>query len=366
MPIADRLQNILQHSSIHHLDACWGNVDQSQTFRFDQPGAEDSHTPAAARDTRRYLVASLTKPIVAMAAVRLAADGEFGLNERITRFLPAFNRAAYRRITLRHLLTHTSGLPDMLPDNTELRSNHAPLARFVERASEVELEFATGTESRYASVGLLLLGSIIESITGESLPKHLQQQFFEPLQMNETWLGLPAEQADQMLPTVLPSLTPHWQSDAAHWGWNSRYWRTLGAPWGGLISTATDLATYAQLMLNEGRHQQGHLLPPVAVRASVRDQVSEIAGARSGDVVGSGRRSWGFGWRLQWETHAASFGDFWSPQSYGHWGATGTMLCIDPVSNRFAVILTTTPYEESRSTIQHVANCLATAPLDSR
>lgn len=351
--IVTRLQDILQQSDIRHADVCWGDGSRTESFSYDQADPPES---SAAVEARRYLVASLTKPVVAMAAVHLASEGACCLNERIGRFLPDFSRAAFRRIALRHLLNHSSGLPDMLPDNTELRASHADLRQFLKRASEIEPEFATGTQCRYSSVGLLILGRVIEELTEQSLPDYLQHVFFEPLHMKNSWLGLPSTQVDQLLPTVFPSLLPNWQTDAADWGWNSTYWRTLGAPWGGLISSAGDLAAFARAMLNFGQTSERRVLSAAAVKAATSDQTLEVS---ENNASGLGQRGWGFGWRMQWETHAASFGDFWSRSAYGHWGATGTMICIDPELHAFAVILTTTPYEESRSTIQRLANVIA-------
>ena len=298
-----------------------------------------------------------------MAVVKLAAEGQISLAEPISTFLPRFKRAALRRTTVRHLLTHTSGFPDMLPNNTELRTEHASLDEFVSQAADVELEFRTATDCRYSSVGFLLLGAIVEVVTGQTLGAFLQEQFFEPLQMNDTWLGMSTEQADEILPTVLPSILPEWQPDAEHWGWNSRYWRTLGAPWGGLISSAADLGRYAAMMLRRGCDSHGNqLLPESAVIAAVSDQTAPLAAQPN--YVGP-HRGWGFGWRREWPSHGASFGDFVSTDTIGHWGATGTMMWVDITSNRYSVILTTTPYERSQGIIQRMSNATATAPVQT-
>ena len=351
--IEEKIRKIVSLAELKYANVCHGDASTMYESEFTAP--TDSAEPI--RMSRRYLVASITKPIVAMAALKLAAAGEFSLSERIGRFLPTFVRAAYRRITVRHLLTHTSGFPDMLPENTLLRAKNASLNEFVEKASAVDLEFATATDCRYSSVGFLLLGAIIEKTTSVKLPQFLTTEFFQPLRMSETWLGLPDHEADDLMPTVLPSLLPAWQPDADEWGWNSRYWRTLGAPWGGLISTAADLGRYATMMLTDGANEAGRqVLPAAVVRAAMSDQLYQLA-AESG-FHGS-QRSWGFGWRRQWAAHPASFGDFVSDETVGHWGATGTMMCIDPESRRFTVVLTTTPYEESQSAIQRVSNLVA-------
>ena len=242
----------------------------------------------------------------------------------------------------------------MLPNNRELRAAHASLDEFQQHASVVDLEFSTGCDCRYSSVGYLILGAIIQQLTSVSTGAYLRQHFFAPLGMTNSWLGLTHKEADTVLPTLMPCELPIWQPDAEAWGWNSRYWRMLGAPWGGMISSAADLGKFARMMLSDGCSQSGQqVIPKEVVLASIRNQLPAIV--TEPGYVGS-QRPWGFGWRRQWPAHHASFGDFVSESAYGHWGATGTLFWIDPNSNRYAAILTTTPYEQSQSAIQRMSN----------
>lgn len=308
---------------------------------------------------RRFLVASITKPLVAMAVLKLAAQGEMSLSERVGSFLPEFCKGAYRRITVRHLLTHTSGLPDMLPDNAELRASQASLPDFQKAAAAVKLDFGTGTDCRYSSAGYLLLGAIIDRCSSVSCADYLDREFFQPMKMSETWLGVPEARRDELLPGIERCQLPFWQQDAETWDWNSSYWRTLGAPWGGLISTAADLARYARMILSEGATESGRqILPAKVVAAAQQDQLASLADEPG--FTGS-PRPWGFGWRRQWPAHHASFGDFVSAETFGHWGATGTLMWIDPVNENYAVVLTATPYEQSQPYIQRISNVIASA-----
>ena len=357
MDTLQRLDTIASAGGLVSADLCFGNASESQVCQFTR-GSSDAAS-GVFNDQRRYLVASLTKPITAMAIVKLAAEGELSLAEPFNTFLPGFKRADLRRTTVRHLLTHTSGFPDMLPNNTQLRAEHASLDEFVGQAADADLDFHTATDCRYSSVGFLLLGAVVEVITGQSLGMFLRSQFFEPLQMNDTWLGMSTQQAQKILPTVLPSILPEWQPDAEDWGWNSHYWRTLGAPWGGMISSARDLGRYAEMMLRRGCDGNGRqLLPESAVLAAVSDQTAALSAQR--DYAGL-RRAWGFGWRREWPSHSASFGDFVSTETVGHWGATGTMMWMDMTSDRYSVILSTTPYEDSQPILQRISNVTAAA-----
>lgn len=305
-----------------------------------------------------YLVASITKPVVAMAAIHLVTSGKLLLNDRVAEWLPQFSRPGLRSITIRHLLTHTCGLPDMLPENQELRASRAGLQAFVDGVAECTPEFAAGTDCRYSSMGFAVLGRIVETITRASLQTFLAASFFEPLQMRSTWLGVPDALTESMLPEIALCELPVWQEDSAQWNWNSRYWRTLGAPWGGLISTAGDLGRYAQMILRQGRSSDGtQVLPPLAVSAATRCQTADMF-----SLSDTTRRmqQWGFGWRMNWPGHAASLSELLPPEAFGHWGATGTLMWICPTTDAWAVMLSTVPYERSQPALQRLSNVLAT------
>ncbi|MEZ6132767.1 MAG: serine hydrolase domain-containing protein [Planctomycetaceae bacterium] len=354
-PVFDhsRFRQLAQAAGLIYADVEFGLPDSSQFATF----TRDADSPFADQTDRRYLIASITKPIVTMALLKLAAAGEITLAERLGSVLPKFSKAVFRRITVRHLLTHTSGFPDMLPNNAELRAANASLSEFIQQSTDVPLEFQTATDCRYSSIGFLLAAAIIEKLSGRTTRDFLQQEFFEPLQMHNSWLGLPEDTVDELLPTTLPCELPEWQPNAEHWNWNSRYWRTLGAPWGGMMSTTADLGRFAKMMLCEGAAADGtQVLPAAVVQTAMSNQIADLA-AQPGFV--GPRRGWGLGWRLEWPSHSASFGDFLSPTAIGHWGACGTLLWIDPERRRYAAILTTTPYEQSQSIIQQISNMAA-------
>src|SRR6185295_14730675 len=93
-------------------------------------------------------------------------------------------------VTLKHLLTHTSGLPDMLPENIELRRRHAPLSEFVALTCRTTLLFRPGEKVSYQSMGILLAAAIVEKISGQPMPAFLRANIFAPLRMTQTSLGL--------------------------------------------------------------------------------------------------------------------------------------------------------------------------------
>ena len=109
MSQADLLLKIARSSVLEHADIEFGSLSRQSLVQYSREERARDGSP------RRFLVASLTKPIVAMAALKLAAEGEFSLSDRIRDFVPDYEKAAFRRITIRHLLTHTSGLRTRCP-----------------------------------------------------------------------------------------------------------------------------------------------------------------------------------------------------------------------------------------------------------
>ena len=314
----------------------------------------------AVREDAIFLVASLTKPIVAMGVMLLVERGEMALGDRVSDFVPEFARHGKVGTTLRHLLTHTSGLPDMLPDNRELRAAHSPLSAFVAGACDSKADFNPGRGVQYQSMGFAMLGEIIERVSGRSCAEFLHAEFFDPLGMHDTALGAPDgwfEGAGSRVHRIAEIRVPDDQQ-GTDWNWNSRYWRSLGAPWGGLLTTPRDLARFAQMMLGGGRFGSHQLLSPATVAAATRNQLEPMR-----DVPEADRRTrpWGFGWRLNWAAHSANFGDLLGPRTYGHWGATGTVLWIDPERDLYGIILSTQPQEPDGRYLSRLSNMIAAA-----
>lgn len=309
-----------------------------------------------------FLIASITKPIVAMAVLKLIEQGQFTLADRVVDFIPEFGREGKYGIELRHLLTHTSGLPDMLPDNLDLRKANASLEQFVARTCEEPLAFPPGRGVQYQSMGFAVLGEIVTRVTGKTTAQFLRDEFFEPLGMHDTALGASDDWyagSDPKVNRIPASVVPAEHVSGTDWNWNSRYWRQLGAPWGGLLTPASDLAKFAQFMLRQGLSSDGHrLLSPAAISAATRNQLDCM---RDLPEIERRCRPWGLGWRLDWPAHSANFGDLLGPRTFGHWGATGTVLWIDPDANNFALILTTLPQEPSGKYLSRLSNAVAAA-----
>ena len=353
------ISSIFDQSTVLFADVAFGDLSGlHSSMQYTAPSAPESakdFAPAMVLPHRRYLIASITKPIVGMLAVQMAAEGRLSLSDPAGDFVEGFHRGPFRNITIRHLLTHTSGLPDMLPNNSELRACHATLDDFVAQTKRITPEFAPGADCRYSSMGFAVLASILAKLDGRPVAEQLRHRFFEPIGMTESWLGLPTAAIDELLPTTLPCQLPVWQAtDTSHWNWNSPYWRTLGAPWGGMISTVQDLGILATSMLQTmADPTTARVYSPAVVRECMANQTQHFASLSERDRL---IRPWSYGWRFNWKDHPASFGDFVSPSAIGHWGATGTLIWIDPASQRWLVVLTSQPWEQSQAAIQRISN----------
>jgi CubicO group peptidase (beta-lactamase class C family) len=338
-------------------------------------GRIDDAAEAASVDAgSRFLVASLSKPVTAAAFMRLVEEGEVGLATPVSEVLPRFSGGGRERIQVWHLLTHTSGLPDMVAENLSLRERRAGLPEFLDCICRAPLLHAPGEAVSYQSMGFLVLGAMIERITGEPFRRFVERELLGPAGMAHSEFGVSAFSVG---PPYVQVELPDGQQSVA-WHWNSAYWRTLGAPWGGLVSTVSDLAAFLCLFLNEGRAPSGRrVLSPAAVAAMCRDWT----GCRA-----PGMPALGLGWLIRGNGGASSellphrrpgsdpslvstaadyvrdrafFGDLMSPDALGHTGATGCAMWADARLGVGGVVLTSSPAALTNGTIPMLANLVA-------
>lgn len=318
---------------------------------FGRQGAEPDAPPI--RQDALFLVASITKPVTVTAVMMLVERGKLALDDRVAEVVPAFAMNGKQDVRIRHLMTHTSGLPDMIPRNDELRAAHAPLPAFIDEIVRLPLLFPPGSQVRYQSMGTAMLAEVVHQITGVTLPEFLRREVFAPLKMHDTSLGWSAGTAERIAAVRLSEAQR--QTD---WNWNSPYWLGFGAPWGGLITSPTDLARLCRLMLNGGEFDGVRLLSPATVRAMTTNQLTGFPQLPEEERR---CRPWGLGWRLNWPGHSANFGDLLGPKTYGHWGATGTLCWLDPQTDAFAVLLTTQPQGDEGRFLARISNVVASA-----
>ena len=343
----DLLQKWADADKVPAAALCVGRKDRVLAPRFfgrQRPGKDG---PPLRKDAL-FLVASITKPVTVTAVMLLAERGELTLEDKVARFVPKFAANGKGEVQVRHLMTHTSGLPDQLPDNTKMRQAHKPLSAFVEEVCKLPLQFPPGTRVSYQSMGTAVLGEIVHQISGKALPEFLRQEVFEPLGMKDTSLGWQPAKKERIAAVREPA-----EMAGTDWGWNSAYWLGFGAPWGGMITSPADFARFCRMMLNDGTLGDVRLLSPASVRAMTLNQLAVMP-----QVPEEERRCrpWGLGWRLNWPAHSANFGDLLGPRTYGHWGATGTVCWLDPDTQTFCILFTTQPQEPEGRFLARVSN----------
>ncbi len=289
-----------------------------------------------------FLLASITKPVTACSLLLLAERGKVSLNDPARVYLPEL---AHQDIRVRDLLSHTSGMPDMLPENTELRRAHAPLSEFVKHAMTTPLLYPPRTDFRYQSMGTLLAGEIVERVSGKRLRDFEREEIFAPLGMKDSSLGLGGRRIED---TAWCQSQPG--PDTDRFGANSPYWRDMGHPWGGMHSTTMDLAILLQTFLDGGVYAGKRVFSRATVAAMTRDQNTAIG------------KPWGLGWGLATSIVWSYFGELVSPRTFGHSGATGTVAWADPETGLVCVILTTRPSgEDDGRLLRLVSNAVAGA-----
>lgn len=298
-----------------------------------------------------FLVASITKPVTVAAVMLLVERGEVALDDKVASFVPRFAENGKQDVRVRHLMTHTSGLPDQLPSNVKLRAAHQPLAAFIDATCKEPLLFPPGTKVSYQSMGIAMLAEIVHQVTGKALPEFLRKEVFDPLGMKDTSLGWQPEKKDRIAALRLET-----EMVRTDWHWNTPYWLGFGAPWGGLITSPADFACFCQLMVNGGELGGVRVLSPATVRAMTNNQLAAMPQVPEEDRR---CRPWGLGWRLNWPAHSANFGDLLGPRTFGHWGATGTVCWIDPDAEAFCVLFTTQPQEPEGRFLARVCNVVA-------
>jgi CubicO group peptidase (beta-lactamase class C family) len=346
------VQRMVETGHVPAAALCVGRERGALAARFFGRQRPEADAPAL-RDDALFLVASITKPVTATALMMLVERGLLSLQDRVADFVPEFGCNGKEETRVLHLLTHTSGLPDMLPDNTRLRQEHRPHAAFVERTCRLAPSFRPGTNVSYQSMGFAIQAEIVHQVSGRLLPEFLRREIFEPLGMRDTALGLDPARRERLALVKVPA-----EQQGTDWGWSSPYWLGFGAPWGGLITSPADFARFCRMMLNDGALDGARILSPATVRAMTSNQLALLP-----DVPEIERRCrpWGLGWRLNWPGERASFGDLLPAHVYGHWGATGTLCWLDPVSRAFQILFTTQPLDDNRQPLTRVSNAVAAA-----
>lgn len=307
-------------------------------------GLADIESGRPMRRDSVFWIASMTKPITAMGVLMLVEEGKLGLDDPVSKFVPAFRDQPIasptgpakprRPVTVRDLLTHTSGLTGASPTPAGQPVDSLSLAAMADFYGRQPLVSEPGARWAYSNAGINTLGRIIEVVSGRAFGDFVQRRFLDPLGMDSTSFWPTAEMTGRLA-------TPYRKDKATGElvaAGNSRFAtplsdrRRTAIPAGGLFSTAEDLTQLYQMILRDGELDGHRFLQPATLRLMTTNQLGDLPKVS----FAPGMRM-GLGFHLvhapQGVTESLSAG------SFGHGGAYGTQGWIDPVRRRAYVLL---------------------------
>lgn len=326
-------------------------------FRLERNGAmyekaygHLSYEPGAAKmgaDTV-FDAASLTKVVATAPSVMLLAEeGKINLDAKLVQYFPECASGGKQDITIRHLLTHSSGLQASLPRTPAWRGDAAAHAL----ACSLPVTHPAGIFFRYSDVNYVLLGQLVHKVSGMPLNEFAQQRIYKPLKMHDTgFLPLSRIKAEQIAPTQKSPADPakkalHDDLAAGHMLQGVVHdptARLMGGVSGsaGLFSTTRDLARFARMMLGEGELDGVRVLSKESVR--LMSTVQSPAGIEA---------LRGMGMDINSPYAVRPRGTVFPVGSYGHTGFTGCILWIDPHSRTFYVFLSNRVYPDDKGVV---------------
>jgi CubicO group peptidase (beta-lactamase class C family) len=274
-----------------------------------------------------YDLASLTKVIgLTTATMMLVDEGTLDLDAPVQRYVPAFQGAHKDRVLIRHLLTHSSGLPAWRPLYAETNTRQEALAL----VDTTALLRQPGDTFIYSDLGAITLAQVVESITGQGLDQFLAARLFGPLGMTSTRYLPPSRWRDRIAPTEIDTVFRHRLLRGEVHDENAG---RLGGVSGhaGLFSSAPDLARFARWLLDT----RAARTPPFAAPRRPSPPVVQQFTRRQAIPPGSSRA-------LGWDTPSenSSAGTKMGPNAFGHTGFTGTSIWFDPDRDLFIILLT--------------------------
>lgn len=287
-----------------------------------------------------YDLASLTKPLATVTSIALLAqEGHCDISDRVDQVLPELQPAPVGAATVRHLLTHCSGLPGWRPFYEQLSPNAAlPSSQearlnagrsLLDLIRKEALIYPPGERSLYSDLGFMLLGLVVERVSGMSLDRFVTERIVRPLGAVSLCF-LPADEDGRIrrgsfIRSIAPTEFDPWRNRLLHGEVHDENAAAMGGVAGhaGLFGTAAALLAVTGAWL---KAYQGHasLLDAAVVREWTRRQ----------DVPGS---SWAVGWDTP--STPSSSGEYFSPHSFGHLGYTGTSIWVDPIRELEVVLL---------------------------
>jgi uncharacterized protein YbbC (DUF1343 family)/CubicO group peptidase (beta-lactamase class C family) len=294
-------------------------------------------------------LASLTKVVAGTPAIMLLVErGSVKLDEPVHTYIPEFTGDGKDAVTVRHLLTHTSGL---LPD-IETKSDWHGRETAVQKACQEKLRSKPGTALVYSDVNLFLVGAIVERVSGSKLEDFVQKEIYQPLKMVDTGYLPPTNKLSRIAPTEFASEKPDLMLRGVVHDPTARHMGGV-AGHAGLFSTAADLARYARMLLNEGTLDGVQIFKPETVKLMTSVQTPANISYRRG-----------LGWDID-SGFSRPRGSLFPRGSYGHTGWTGTCLWIDPYSKTFFIFLSNRVHPDGSGNVLPLYGALGTLAAEA-
>lgn len=285
-------------------------------------------------------VASLTKVVATTSAVmKLFENGKLRLNDRVTQYLPEF-QGGKSDIRVRDLLTHFSGLrPDV-----DLKPAWSGYETGIKLASIDRPRTPPGTRFVYSDINFVLLGEIVQRLSGQTLPDFVRDQIFKPLGMKQSMFQPPASLRNHIAPTEVEN------GEVVRGVVHDPTARNMGGNAGhaGLFTTADDLSRFAQMMINGGQLNGVRVFRPATVLKFTTPQSPADQPILRG-----------LGWDID-SPFSANRGELFPIGSYGHTGFTGTSLWIDPYSKTYVILLTNSVHPQRGKNLASLRGRVAT------
>jgi CubicO group peptidase (beta-lactamase class C family) len=311
-------------------------VSRHKVLALDAVGKADLDKGTPMKADTIFWIASMTKPITATAVMMLQDEGKLSVEDLVGNFVPELKELKTKdgkpaNLTLRHLLTHTSGMGEATSEQSRKAEK---LADLIPVYASQPTKFEPGTKWEYCQSGINTLGRIVEVASGKPFDVFLQERLLGPLGMKDTTFYPTAEQLPRLAKSykktgdVLEE-SPIFILD----GHSPESRRRYPAANGGLFSTAPDYARFCQMILNNGTLDGRRYLKPESVKQMTTLQTPESV--KTGFTEGNG---WGLGWCVV--RHPQGVSEKLSPGSFGHGGAFGTQAWIDPTKEVAYVLMT--------------------------
>jgi CubicO group peptidase (beta-lactamase class C family) len=310
-------------------------ADKDRILHLAAAGKSDLSTGRAMRTDDIFWIASMSKPITAVCIAILADEGKLTFDDPVAKHLPEFDSLMVnengaqvkpaRPVTLRDLLTHTSGMDEM-----RTRDPHLTLAETSKRIAQMPLRFQPGTKWAYSTAAIDVLGRVVEAAGGMAFEAFLRNRVLDPLEMKDTsfWVT-PQKLSRWARPYQWNPQTSKLEDTAIPYLYKTEVTDPQRPPLGGagLFSTAADVARFYQMMLNHG----GRILKPATVAEMTRKQTGNLE-ARPG-------MPWGLGFVVIDDPTKMEANQVLIPGSFGHGGAFSTQSWADPTKNQIWVLM---------------------------